>query len=232
MLRRCGTSTDRDGEPLELFDNRPTATRAESGYFDTAELPKVIAQLPTEGFEATFRTMILVAVKTGMRHGEIAALRWGDIDLTARQIRVRRSVSKGIASEPKNRQVRTVQLLDETATLLGRWWGEQGSPEDDAALVFPDETGGMLADQRAYHRLRKAMKAAGVPIVGVDGSSRGFHSLRHTFAAISIQSGVEMLALSRQLGHSSMAVTYKHHGHLAVTEAKRRVAKLEGAFNV
>lgn len=217
--------------PLEQFDNRPKAVRRESAYFEDAELPKLMAQLPDEGLEGVFRMMTLVAIKTGMRHGELAALEWGDLDLTAGHIRVRRSVGKGVVSETKNRQARTVDLLDEIAKPLAQWWARQGKPGDDA-LVFPDEKGRPLADTRALYRLRKAMKAAGVPKAGPTGEDRDFHSLRHTFARISLEHGVELFALSRQLGHSSIAVTDKHYGHFAREAAKREARKLEGAFTV
>lgn len=109
-----------------------------------------------------------------------------------------------------------------------RWWAQQGKPNDDA-LVFPDENRGHLADARALYRLRKAMKAAGVPVVGRDGTDRTFQSLRHTYARISLEKGGELFALSRQLGHSSVSVTDQHYGHFARTAAKREATQLVGA---
>ena len=91
---------------------------------------------PPELTPGMFRTLFLTALGTGMRQGELAAARWGDVDLTAAVIRVRRTHTHGLVQEPKNRERRDVDLPPETVKLLGEWWGELGSPSDDT-LVFP-----------------------------------------------------------------------------------------------
>jgi integrase len=81
------------------------------------------------------------------------------------------------------------------------------------------------------------MKRAGIPRDGQHltpptKASRTFHSLRHTYARVALENGVELSWLSRQMGHSSTAVTDTRYGHLSKTARKREVAKLEGAWSL
>jgi integrase len=72
----------------------------------------------------------------------------------------------------------------------------------------------------------------GVPRVGPTGEKRSFHSFRHTFAKIALESGAQLAWLSRHLGHSSMQVTDGIYGHYEASERKRQTQLLEGAFAV
>lgn len=70
--------------------------------------------------------LFLVALKTGMRLGELTALTWADVDLAEAVIRVRRSYTDGHLSTPKNHERRDVDLTGDVVELLGAWWGELG----------------------------------------------------------------------------------------------------------
>ena len=116
--------------------------------------------------------------------------------------------------------------------LLGKWWGESGSPEGDL-LVFPGETpSGRLGVDVARRILYPAMTAAGVPRTGPTGEDRTFHSLRHTYARVCLENGLQLSWLSKQLGHSSTNVTDTVYGHWSRKGAKAENAKLEGVFEV
>ena len=77
---------------------RPRPERKEAAYFENQELPRVFAHLRVE----PYRTLCLVALKTGMRQGELLALRWADVDLEQAVVRVRRATraAAGNAQEP------------------------------------------------------------------------------------------------------------------------------------
>jgi integrase len=175
---------------------------------------------------------LLTALKTGMRQGELVALTWADVDLTAAVARVRRTFTDGIVHEPKNHERRDVDLTPEVVDLLGAWWGELGSPDDDR-LVFPgDGRDGYLVNGTILKReLYPAMERAGVARVGPTGEKRTFHSLRHTFARVTLEHGAELTWLSPHLGHSSTAVTDGVYGHwsLATGRARRASARWSGS---
>lgn len=125
--------------PVRALPNaeKPRPQRKESAYFANDELPRFFDKLA----EGVYRTLFLVALKTGMRQGELLALTWSDVDLSAAVIRVRRTYTDGHLGTPKNHERRDVDLTSDLVQLLGSWWGELGRPDDDDTLVFPGESG-------------------------------------------------------------------------------------------
>jgi integrase len=208
---------------------KPRPRRKESAYFENAELPKLFAKV----HEGCYRTLFLTALKTGMRLGELAALTWGDVDLSASRIHVRRSYTDGHLSDTKNHETRIVPITSDLVDVLGVWWGSCGSPAESNVLVFPGDAGGYLSDSTVLRReLYPAMKRAGIPREGPTGEKRTFHSFRHTFAKRALESGAQITWLSRHLGHSSIKVTMDVYGHFEQAEREKQVKMLEGAFGV
>ena len=177
------------GNPVKLLPpaEKPRPRRKESAYFTDDELPVLVGELPA----GVYRTLVLVALKTGMRQGELLALEWGDADELNSIIHVRRSVTSGHVSLPKSHERRSVDLTPDVVELLGAWWGEVGKPGDDV-LVFPGETpSGYLEPTTLLRReLYPALKRAGIPREGPTGELRTFHSFRHTFARIALRTAL------------------------------------------
>jgi integrase len=208
---------------------RPRPTRKEAAYFENDELPRLFAEVP----HGVYRVLFETALKTGMREGELLALRWGDADLLEAVIRVRRSVTDGYLSTPKNHERRDVDLTPDLVELLGAWWGDLGEP-DDGTLVFPGETpAGYLNPPTLLRReLYPAMKRAGIDRVGPTGEKRTFHSFRHTYAKLALENGRRITWLSRHLGHSSLKVTTDIYGHFERAERKAEAERMVGVFGV
>jgi integrase len=82
-----------------------------------------------------------LALKTGMRQGELLGLRWSDVDLEQAVVRVRRSYTGGTLSTPKNRERRDVDLISDVVELLAGWRREGGSTSHRDSLVFPGDDG-------------------------------------------------------------------------------------------
>jgi integrase len=209
---------------------KPRPERKEAAYFENDELPRLFAELP----EGIVKTAFLVALKTGMRQGELLALRWGDVDLQNAVVRVRRSLTAGTISTPKNHERRDVDLTNDLVELLALWWGQCGRPAETDVLVFPgDARGGYLSGSNLLRRyLYPAMKIAGIPRIGPTGERRVFHSLRHTYAKRALENGAQITWLSRHLGHSSLKVTTDIYGHWERAERKAQAERLEGVFGV
>jgi integrase len=206
---------------------KPRPQRKEAAYFTDEELPRLFAEIPA----GLARVLLELALKTGMREGELLALTWGDVDLVGAVVRVRRTYTDGHLGLPKNHERRDVDLTPDLVELLGAWWGERGRPGDDK-LVFPGE-GGYLSPTTILRRvLYPAMKRAAIEREGPTGEKRTFHSLRHTFARIALESGGELTWLSRHLGHSSTMITDTVYGHWARAARKLQAAKLNGAFAI
>ena len=206
---------------------RPRAETREAAYFLNAELPGLFAELP----EGLIRTFCEVALKTGMRQGEVVGLQWGDVDLATATIRVRRTVTDGHLGTPKNHERRDVDLTPDVVELLGRWWGLVGTPTSSEAWVFPGEARhGVMSPPTIVSQFYAAMSRAEVARAGPTGKPRTFHSLRHSYAKTALENGAEITWLSRHLGHSSVTITDGVYGHWERAERKRQAAKLAGAF--
>ena len=206
---------------------RPRPERKEAAYFENAELPALFEQLTVE----PYRTVCLMALKTGMRQGELIALRWCDVDLDDAVIRVRQSRTGGILSTPKNRERRDVDLITDVTRLLQVLPNRQAGGQND--LVFPGPTGAPLSSTYLLKRcLYPAMIAADIPREGPTTEKRTFHSFRHTFAKRALENGAQVTWLSRHLGHSTLKVTTDIYGHWERAERKLQAARMEHAFPV
>jgi integrase len=141
----------------------------------------------------------------GLRHGELCALRWRDVDYVAARIRVRQNWVLGQYDTPKSRRAsRSVPMVDRLAGELERLHRVLGEPGPDA-LVFADPvTAGPLDKAGNLRRLRKALKAAAVD------ESHNLHSLRHTFGTAMAAAGVPMRTLQEWMGHRDLKTTQRY----------------------
>jgi integrase len=160
------------------------------------------------------RPLVYVLGTCGLRFGEVAELRWRDVDLDGLRLRVARSVAlvdgRFIIGLPKTAHGRTVSLPQFVADLL-----EPGEP---GALVFPDSEGGHMRGSNVRRRWwSKAVATAELfpRTVGVEILYEfKLHELRHTAASLAIQAGANIKALQNMLGHESAGLTLDRYGHL------------------
>lgn len=139
---------------------------------------------------------------TGLRKGELLALRWQDVDWPAGRVRVRRNYVRGEFGTPKSRRsTRSVPMADEVAGELDRLY-KLSLRQGDGDLVFAHPlTGGPLPKANVTRRMRAALKAA-----DLDSSHRS-HDLRHTFGTRMAAAGVPMRTLQEWMGHKDLATT-------------------------
>jgi integrase len=209
---------------------KPRPERKEAAYFENDELPRLFEHLRDE----PYRTLCLVALKTGMRQGELLALRWDDVDLDQAVARVRRSYTGGAIGTPKNRERRDVDLITDVVKLFTSWRDDCWHPGDSDSLIFHGEDGYSFLTPSVVLRsyLYPSMANAEIRRVGPTHEKRTFHSFRHTFAKRALESGAQITWLSRHLGHSSLKVTTDIYGHWERAERKLQAAKMEGVFPV
>jgi integrase len=163
--------------------------------------------------------LFLAALRTGMREGELLALRWDDIQFGEsegdrnRFILVRRNFTRGQFTSPKNHKER-IDMSKELRRALMELRDQRmleafaGGESEVGGLVFASQTGGPLDSRNVYHR-------DFLPCLEVAGLRRvTFHALRHTFASTLIQHGASLVYAQSQLGHSSIQVTVDVYGHL------------------
>src|SRR5262249_44549841 len=161
--------------------------RGQALGFDEAE--RLIA-----GATGEWRTMIFVAMRTGMRKGELLGLRWEDVDLSAGRINVRQNYVDGVFGLPKSGKSREIPMGDDVIDALRAHRHERGS------LVFCNAGGNVLTGARLSWPLKRALKRAGLREIG-------WHVLRHTFASHLAMKGVPLKVIQELLGHGSIVTT-------------------------
>jgi len=177
------------------------------------------AALPLAGY-----VLIFIAVRAGLREGEIAALQWGDVqfgdgqDDDDRYILVQRNYGRRWSRRmltPKNRKPRRVDISRELRRALLRLRDERlvrafvrGKSDISDELVFPSEVGTPIEMNNFSERVFK-------PLVSRAGLRRiRFHDLRHSYGSLLILAGASLAYVRDQMGHSSIQVTADIYGHL------------------
>jgi integrase len=171
------------------------------------------------------RALLMTAVMTGARRGELLGLTWADVDWDRRRLWIRRSVGLGgQVKRPKSR--RSVRAIALTPTLVAELRRHRMASKAKAETdpVFASSTGTPL-DGRNLVRVifEPALKRAGLPHMR-------FHDLRHTFASLLIAQGAHPKYISEQLGHASVQITLDRYGHLFDQSYGDESAKLETAL--
>ena len=171
--------------------------------------------------------LFLTALRTGMRLGELIALKPGDLDFNGRFIEVRRSSVRNKITTPKSGQIRRVDMSLELATVLKdhilnskkealkRGWGEP--PEwlfynNEGAIVDPNNI-----RKRVFYKCLEKCKMRRIRI----------HDLRHTYATLRITKGDNIKDVSRQLGHHSIKITLDTYSHWMPGAKKTEVDELD-----
>ncbi len=182
--------------------------------------PKDIAILLDACEDDDLRTLIFVALSSGLREGELLALRWSDLDLKAGRLQVTRTLhylGKGGLQfgEPKTRRSRRrVSMSKETARVLTLHRTRQlerrlllGSAYVDTDLVFATETGEPIRPYTIAPRFVRVVRAAGL-------AHMRFHDLRHTSASLLLAAGIHPKVVSERLGHSTVNLTLDTYSHV------------------
>ncbi len=180
----------------------PRRDQPEMRFLDWEE----VEELATNAV-APYGNMVLLAALTGLRQGELFALRDRNVDLAAMTVQVEHGAYQGQLVPVKTRASRRRVDLSNTAArvlrrqLLARQPNERG-------LVFPSPRGEVLNDDNFRHRIfRPAVRRS-----RMDGLR--FHDLRHTYAALMVAARAHPKYLQAQMGHSSIRVTLDLYGHL------------------
>jgi integrase len=174
-------------------------------FLDEAEWEAVLRHVQPGPYEAIDRALYLTALMAGLRHGELCALRWRDVDWIAGRVRVRQNWVLGEYDTPKSRRgARSVPIADRLAGELDRLYTALGGPSEDA-LVFADPVTGEPLDKGAtLYRYRKALKAAAID------PTHNLHGLRHTFGTRMAAAGVPMRTLQEWMGHRDIKTTQRY----------------------
>ncbi len=198
---------DERGRLLSALDDRIERMRQARERYNAWRAERGRAALPDRGPLGDFlKPMVILAMNTGLRRGELLGLKWSDLDLEGRILTV-------VGATAKTLRTRHIPLND-TATDTLRAWRDQTKAED---LVFPGKNGSRLVD------IKKTWKAV---LEKARIEKFTFHCLRHDFASQLVMRGTDLRTVQELLGHSSPVMTAKY-AHLAPAHKAAAVARLD-----
>jgi integrase len=194
--------------PVAMVDRpkRNRSTRRRIRFLQPVELDKLIAAVPNDKLGTVEVPLYVGAALTGLRQGELLALRWMDIDWLASRIRVAESLSRGEFDSPKSHEGRSVPMADRLARELERHFQCSAYRADDELVFCHPETGSVLDPSKVRKRFKKALSRAGVREIT-------FHELRHTFGTQMAAAGAPLRAIQEWMGHADAKTTeiYRHY---------------------
>ena len=209
--------------------DRPRMAHAEMRTFTAEQARAFLIGVRGDRFEALYT----LALSTGMRQGELLALRWEHVNLEESALQVRATVYRGkdgmVFGEPKtDRSRRQVSLTPTAVEALRRHRVRQvaerlrsGSSWDDLDLVFPNEIGRPVEPgnllRRSYWPL---LEQAGLPRLR-------FHDLRHSAATLLLERGTHPKIVADMLGHSQVSVTLDRYSHVTPTMHRQAADTME-----
>ncbi|MDA0749005.1 MAG: site-specific integrase, partial [bacterium] len=179
-----------------------------------------------------WRTFFLTAGLTGMRLGELLAMRWKNVDWKAGCYNVRERLYERLFDTPKSESsLRAVDLAASALAALKAHRAEQnrvklmlGPDYEDADLVFCQPGGKPITNPRSIRKvLQKVLVAAGCPSIRI-------HDLRHSYASALIVQGAHPRYIQKQLGHASISITMDVYGHLFPEMGQEMAQKIETHF--
>lgn len=179
-------------------------------FLDFAEVEKLLGAVEGED-----RLIILALVRTGLRVGELAALKWDAVDLDGRKLVVRLAFWEDIEGPPKSNRTREVPLASDLVEHLRTHQHKRGPH------VFVDKAGEHLSRHNVSTVIRRACRKAKLRKVGP-------HVLRHSFASHLVMRGVPLKVVQELLGHADFRMTLRY-AHLAPAAHRDAVEMLTGA---
>lgn len=203
----------------------PKEPKKEARVLDIDEQRRLIVYLQTDMDTCKFG--ILLALLTGLRLGELCALRWEHVSLRNRTIHVDATMQRlrdydctgsgktkvMIGSPKSDTSIRTIPLTESTVRLCGQF-----DPHRPAAFLLTG-TERFMEPRQVQKRLAKYTKECGLE--GVH-----FHTIRHTFATRCVEAGFEIKSLSEILGHANTTITLNRYVHSSMDMKRANMEKL------
>jgi integrase len=177
-------------------------------------LTEAESELLLKNANGIWHDMILLAVRTGLRFGELIALQWDDINLKEGILVVNRSIVRNIEGSPKNNKTRVMPLSPSIINMLDE-------RNKCGKYIFYDKAGFPLSYDVCRHKLHSICKQSGLRKIG-------WHTLRHSFASHLTAKRNSIVAIKELMGHSDVKTTMRY-AHVNLPILQNAVLSLEQA---
>jgi integrase len=208
-VRRHGLASN----PVEAAERQPQRRTGDFRVLD----PGDVALLASNAENAQDAALYTVAAFTGLRLGELLALRWSDIDFAKRLVHVRRSHVLGREDTPKSHKARSVPLIDQAARALDQLSRREHFTGDEDR-VFVNPVGDVLGQDLLRRRFKTALAAAKLKPMRL-------HDLRHTFGTLAVQA-FPLSDVKAFMGHANIDTTMIYVHHVPQHDAADRLGAL------
>ena len=176
---------------MKLLKVPPT----EINFLTIEECNKLLAVAKGEIYD-----MIFVALRTGLRFGELIALKWSDIDYVGKILIIQRSISEGKLGSTKGNKIRKIPIMLDLLDFLTK-------KKKHSEYIFANEAGNPMKQAYCCDRMKELFKKAGI-------KHTTWHMLRHTFASHLANNGINIQAIKELLGHTDIKTTMRY-AHIA-----------------
>ena len=213
---------------------KPKLQKKKRNYYNLEQVKDLFNVLSLENIK--YRTIITLTLVSGVRRGELCALRWSDIDFTNKTIYIDNSlkVIDGIVDEEKAKteySIRYIYLDDNTLSLLKEYkkWQDDyisymGNKWQKNDRVFTDAYGKHIHPCTCYKILQKIINKYQLPHITL-------HELRHTCATLLNGQGIDPVTIKERLGHSNINITMDTYTHALENNKKASVNVFEELQN-
>jgi integrase len=218
--KECNEPVVQSGRRHDLCDRNPIEWVRQSAKRRTA--PDILTSNEVQGLLAKLRfrerTLVLLAVTTGLRRSELFALKWKDVDFHAKQIYVTRSIVQNVIGICKTESSqKPVPVHDELVEVL-REWHRQTQYQSPESWVFASPVNQGRWPYLAQEIMRRHIR----PVVRMLGISKriGWHTFRHTYSTLLRSTGAELKIMQELLRHSTIRVTLDSYTQAVTTEKR------------
>ncbi|MEN6314409.1 MAG: site-specific integrase [Clostridiaceae bacterium] len=212
----------------------PKLIKKEMKTLNIEQVKKFLETASTNKYYKRYYAAYLLELYTGLRRGELLGLRWKDIDFKNYTVKVVQQLVKVGSShilrelKTESSQNRVIAITDDVIQALKEHKKNKAEEYEfigykdteikkmmSEGLIFTNELGNLLQPRNFLRNFKGTLKASGIDPIR-------FHDMRHTFALLSLQQGVDIKTLQSDLGHESIETTLDRYGH--VNEGMKRDA--------
>ncbi len=221
VIHRALEQAVKQGHLVRNPDNAtiiPKAVDNEMQFFNQAQVNSFLQVAKTT--EPRFYALFHLAVTTGMRQGELLALKWSDLYWKNQTLQVQRQLIKKKSGGfefalPKTKAgIRSIVLGQQTIQSLQTHWEQQQQEKafqatrwQEEDIIFPSTIGTPMNRDNLRKRFKKVLHQANLPAIR-------FHDLRHTAASLMLNHRIPVYVVSKRLGHAQASITLDIYGHL------------------